>query len=107
MNINGEAIYGTTPWRISKEGPTRVNMEDTEHREKHGFQANFTEKDFWYTRKDYGVYAISFKWLKNNVAQINALNSEEIESAELLGYNKKIKWIKPKIELRMIFKGKG
>jgi alpha-L-fucosidase len=64
MNVNGEAIYGTTPWRISKEGPTSVNMEGTEHREKHGFQANFTEKDFWFTRKDNVVYAIrsgSFK----------------------------------------------
>lgn len=96
MQINGDAIYGTTPWKTSREGPTVLEMAGTEHREKYGFNAEFTDQDFWFTQKGDNLYVIAFRWPKNGQLAIASLAREKIESIELLGSDSEIKWKKNK-----------
>lgn len=54
LRESGEAIYGTRPWKIFGEGPTKI-------REGHfsdGERKGFTHEDVRYTRKGDGVYAV-------------------------------------------------
>jgi alpha-L-fucosidase len=87
LKINSEAIYGTKKWKISKEGPTQINMKSTEDREKHGFKGNFTSEDFWFTSRGKVVYAISLEKPVETIV-IKSLNRSigKIKSAEILGY---------------------
>lgn len=87
LAVNGEAIYGTEKWKVTKEGPTEINMGGTGHREEHGFQANFTTKDFWFTHRDKSIYAISLT-APGTVAQIQSFGTAigPIKQVNLLGH---------------------
>lgn len=86
LKVNGEAVYGTRPWKLNREGPTTVVMAGTTHREKHGFSTTFTTEDFWFTHKDGCVYAISLAQADSSIV-IKSLGSNEtnVSSVELLG----------------------
>jgi alpha-L-fucosidase len=84
LKTNGEAIYGTRPWRVYGEGPTHVtagSFHDTD-------TATYTEQDFRFTTKDKILYAIELAWPSNREAVIHALGnsvgSQKIESVDLL-----------------------
>ncbi len=52
LRVNGEAVYGTRPWRLYGEGPTQI---------KSGFFTDgerkaFTSEDFRFTRKGAAIY---------------------------------------------------
>ena len=92
LGINGEAIYGTTPWMTNGEGPTK--METTggfTEKEK----LTYTPKDFRFTCKGDNLYAICLAW-PGTEASIRTvwerLYPSEIVSIELLGVEKKLKW---------------
>lgn len=87
LAVNGDAIYGSEKWHTTKEGPTELNMGGTSAREKHGWQTEFTPEDFWFTRKDSSLYAISLVSPGEKVT-VKAFNSRvgEIQSVELLGH---------------------
>ena len=102
MQINGEAIYGSTRWRVSKEGPTEINMAGTAYREEHGFQADFTAEDLWFTKKGDHLYVISFEWPDNDKVTINSLNNkDDIENIRLLGSDDMLKWKDNKNQLEV------
>ncbi len=55
LAVNGEAIYGTRPWKIYGEGPTQVvagSFKDTA-------RPPFTAQDIRFTAKDGALYAIA------------------------------------------------
>lgn len=57
MQVNGEGIYGTRPWKTASEGPSSVIIE--------GFREEavpWTIEDFRFTHKDGKVYAFIMKW---------------------------------------------
>ena len=61
LNVNGEAIYGTRPWRTYGEGPTKVaggSFHDTD-------TANYTAEDFRFTTKGDTLYVIGLAWPAN------------------------------------------
>ena len=69
LNVNGEAIYGTRPWRTYGEGPTKVaagSFHDTDTRP-------FTAQDFRFTTKGDVLYAIGLGWPANGEAVIHSL----------------------------------
>jgi alpha-L-fucosidase len=82
---NGEAIFGTRPWRIFGEGPTRppegmLNEQDAKP---------FTAKDVRFTRKGDALYAIFLDWPSGESA-IQSLGGGRlpdavIERVDLLG----------------------
>jgi alpha-L-fucosidase len=87
LRLNGEAIYGTSPWITAHEGPTAIRITDTEQREREGFRASFTASDFWFTQKNDFIYVMALVLPKNGVVNIHALNQNKakVKSVEILG----------------------
>ncbi|GGZ24648.1 alpha-L-fucosidase [Echinicola pacifica] len=95
LEVNGEAIYGTRPWTVFGEGPTRL-PEGGHKIEK--LAINYTEKDIRYVRKsDRLFYAIVMDTpkgeliLKTLSTDIGALNSK-ILNISLLGSEETLSW---------------
>ena len=86
LKINGDAIYGTRPWTVFGEGPTRVaagSFQDTKTQE-------YTAEDFRFTAKDKTLYAIELGWPAAKEIVIHsvtapALKGRQITSVALLG----------------------
>jgi alpha-L-fucosidase len=86
LKINGEAIYGTRPWRIYGEGPTKIiegAFHDTEAQP-------FTERDFRFTTRNDVLYACELGWPSAGVAVIHSftaaqLAGRKVVSVSLLG----------------------
>ena len=86
LKVNGEAIYGTRPWKIYGEGPTKIvegAFHDTEAQP-------FTERDFRFTTKNDALYACELGWPSGGEAVIHSLagaqlDGRKIASASLLG----------------------
>jgi alpha-L-fucosidase len=94
LKVNGEAIYGTTPWKTFGEGPTQVKagaFHDTETKP-------YTAEDFRFTAKGAVVYAIGMACPRDDKATIHSLgwahegSSIPIGSVELLGSTSKVTW---------------
>ncbi len=93
LQLNGDAIYGTRPWRIYGEGPTQVvegSFNDTNTRP-------YTPGDFRFTTKGGILYAIELGWPENPEAVIHTLKTasageQPVESIELLGSDGKLKF---------------
>lgn len=92
LKINGEAIYGSKPWQVSHEGPTKIAMKGTHHRAEGASLFNFTSEDFWFTKKEEIVYAISLNRSSSNKFLIKSFAGKSISYVELLGSNKPVKW---------------
>jgi alpha-L-fucosidase len=94
LKVNGDAIYGTTPWKTFGEGPTQVKagaFHDTETKP-------YTADDFRFTAKGPVVYAIGMACPTDGKATIHSLgwahegSSIPIGSVELLGSTSKVTW---------------
>jgi alpha-L-fucosidase len=89
LALNGEAIYGTEKWQITREGPTVLNFESTEDRAAKGFDVHFTPQDFWFTKKENLLYAISIEKPEENI-NIKSFNTNigKIKTVRILGQGK-------------------
>ena len=87
------SIYGTRPWRVYGEGPTRVKggmFTDTE-------RTDFTGRDIRFTTRGDVLYAIVLAWpgaeaIIRSLSPDLRLYSGEVVSVELLGSNEKLPW---------------
>lgn len=87
LGVNGEAIYGTSRWEISREGPNRLNMKGTHDRAKKGFQNPFTHEDFWFTQKENAVYAICMVNPKSKIViKAFSKNTGKVKTVEIVGH---------------------
>jgi alpha-L-fucosidase len=89
LKTNGEAIYGTRPWKIYGEGPTQVvggSFNDTKR------QA-FTGQDFRFTTNGDALYAVALAW-PGEKARITSLGTAAGKAADvrLLGYRGRLTW---------------
>ena len=94
LDVSGEGIYGTRPWFVAEEGPTKA---------AEGAFAEFnpvvyTEKDIRFTSKGNVVYAFCLDipgdkkiTIKSLGLKVNPLN--KIKKIELLGSTETIKWV--------------
>ncbi len=83
--LNGEAIFGTRPWRTFGEGPTKPPLGHMAE----GEAKPFTPEDLRFTKKADALYAIFLDW-PQSTARIGALGSTAlgnaaIERVDLLG----------------------
>ena len=78
--LNGEAIYGTRPWRVFGEGPTRPKAGHMGE----GKAAPFTSADIRFTAKGGALYAILMDWPEGETT-IASLAGAAIERVQLLG----------------------
>jgi alpha-L-fucosidase len=92
LRVNGDAIYGTRPWKTYGEGPTKVaagSFHDTD-------TAHYTPEDFRFTTKADALYAIGLAWPTNGEAIIRSLaatlGSQSVQSVSLLGSDAKPKF---------------
>ncbi|MDF9796470.1 alpha-L-fucosidase [Catalinimonas alkaloidigena] len=93
LNTNGDAIYGTRPWKIYGEGPTEVA---TGHHTE-GKNQELTANDFRFTTKNGKLYAIAMDWPENGELLITSLaegaeHAEKVSGTKLLGSNDKLQW---------------
>ncbi len=98
MKINGEAVYGTKPWRVAQEGPTVVEEGHfTDKKDK-----VFTAEDIRFTMKGSTLYAIFLRYpgnefvyirsLAENIAQKSPLFNGIIRDISVLGFDEKPVW---------------
>jgi alpha-L-fucosidase len=94
LAVNGEAIYGTRPWKVYGEGPTEVIegcFQDTK-------RAGFTARDIRFTAQGDTLYAIVLGWPESGETVIESLGTDNvlypdaIELVELLGSEEVIQW---------------
>ncbi|MDO4460986.1 MAG: alpha-L-fucosidase [Bacteroidia bacterium] len=89
MKINGEAIYGTRPWRKFGEGPIAESV--IEIKEQGFNEGSYTKagaQEIRFTTKGDILYAIPLGWPENNEITITSIKEEKIKSIQLLGSGK-------------------
>jgi alpha-L-fucosidase len=94
LKINGEAIYGTRPWKTFGEGPTQVvegSFGDTKRKA-------FTGEDIRFTTKVGALYAIDLSWPDNgklvvkSLAKIPGKTQGDVKRVRLLGHSGNLDW---------------
>jgi alpha-L-fucosidase len=93
LNINGEGIYGTRPWKIAGEGPT----ENPDGGFGESKRSDYNDKDFRFTAKGNTVYLFCMDQPKDKKLSIKALSldsdpTKPIRSIRLLGSEEPVKW---------------
>ncbi len=96
LEVNGEAIYGTRPWKVFGEGPTR-HERNTKYGAGELTEKQLTEKDIRFTKKGDILYALVMGWPKDGKVNIKSLGSDsgligKISSVKLLGSASELKW---------------
>ncbi len=93
LRVNGEAIYGSRPWKVYGEGPTRI----VEGEFKDTAGKPFTSRDIRFVTKGDTLYAVALDWPEENLV-VQSLSTnlrlypEEVESVHLLGSAQPLKW---------------
>ena len=92
LAVNGEAIYGTRPWRTYGEGPTKVtagSFHDTD-------TANYAAEDFRFTAKEEVLYAVELAWPSSGETVVHSLAASagdaRVAEVTLLGSNAKLQF---------------
>lgn len=99
LQVNGEAIYGTTCWVTPGEGPTKLDPNKKGFNEQNNLI--YTAQDIRFTVKDNNLYAIVLDWPGEKVLITSlapkgktwtGLYPSEIASITMLGDGKELKW---------------
>lgn len=94
LSTNGEAIYGTGPWKVYGEGPTKVAggaFHDTA-------TEPYSSQDIRFTSKGNTLYAIALAWPENgqltikSLAQGSPYGNISVKTIQLLGSSAPVKW---------------
>ena len=94
LEVNGEAIYGTRPWKVFGEGPTEVvegSFGDTK-------REAFTGEDLRFTRTESALYATALGWPDDGKLTIRTLAEKAVNrpltigSITLLGSDAQLQW---------------
>ena len=87
LKVNGDAVYGTRPWKIYGEGPAKVvggSFNDTK-------ASDYSAEDFRFTVRGANLYAVEMAWPSGPEAVIHSLATEssvakvKVKSVRLLG----------------------
>ena len=92
---NGEAIYGSRPWKIYGEGPSLKDLEAGTHGGIKDVRT-YQEGDFRFTTKDGKLYVFCMEHPLQNI-RVNSLGTSSslfrpVASVRMLGSNKKMQW---------------
>lgn len=107
LDVNGEAIYGTTPWRKYGEGPTQL----VEGQFSDDVAPQFTEHDFRFTMKGDALYVIAMKCSDSGEYCVRALGELDasrqanfhgiIRRVRLLGADADVPWARDEAGLHL------
>ncbi len=93
LDVNGEGIYGTRPWKLSGEGPTE-NLDEHVQFNEYKFKG-YVSRDIRFTTKGDTLYVFAMDVPREaTVVQSLSMNSNNgrIEKIELLGSVDKVMW---------------
>ncbi len=95
LAVNGEAIYGTRPWKMYGEGPTESASGEFKE------QKPYTSKDIRFTTKSDTLYAITLALpAPKETINISSLSSKSsngtIDNVQLIGSDEKLNWSQKK-----------
>ncbi|HVU58609.1 MAG TPA: alpha-L-fucosidase [Puia sp.] len=95
LDVNGEAIYATRPWKVAGEGPTESANGAFADQKK-----PFTAEDIRFTTREGLLYAIALG-VPSGPVRIKSLglSAGKIASVELVGSSTKLRWVQQKDEL--------
>jgi alpha-L-fucosidase len=93
LKTNGEAIYGSRPWLLYGEGPTKVASSalNTDRQE-------FTPEDIRFTTRNGILYAIALGWPASGELRVHTLYrgtpylKGPVCAVQLLGSNERLSW---------------
>lgn len=98
MAENGEAVYGSRPWRIAAEGPTQVE----EGQFTDGKDKVFTAEDFRFTVKGNSLYVFCLHYPESGQVTVRALGEQDashlpkfhgiIKDVAVLGFEEQPVW---------------
>lgn len=98
LRMNGEAIYGTSPWLVAAEGPTQLKKGGSFNEDN---SLSYTPQDIRFTYKNDTLYATVLAW-PGEYARITSLVPKgqtwaglypsEIKSIRMLGSSEPIQW---------------
>lgn len=91
LKVNGEAVYGTTYWTTTSEGPTKIKQSKVGGG-KGAFDQQVTPQHFWFTRKGDVVYVSALKRPEGNTVVIKSLKGLPIQGIEVLGESGIVEW---------------
>ncbi|MFI3247498.1 MAG: alpha-L-fucosidase [Rikenellaceae bacterium] len=100
LKVNGEGIYGSTPWAIYGEGPGYVKYPGHHgHTQLRGAEIEtFSGEDVRYTSKGKDLYAFALGYPEGGRVRFatlgynNKLYPNEIKDVQLLGCSSKVNW---------------
>lgn len=89
MPVNGEAIYGTRPWKVYGEGAAPIK--DGSFNEG---KLKYASTETRFTRKGNTLYLIALGWPEQGKIMVNSLANSvgDIGKISLLGHKGKIRW---------------
>ena len=98
LDINGEGIFGSRPWKIYGEGVVKTaNTGSFKENEK--LQESLSEKDIRFTQKDGTIYTFVLGFPTTETVIVNALGRKSpqmegrrIKRVRMLGCNDKVVW---------------
>jgi alpha-L-fucosidase len=106
LHVNGEAIYGTRPWTVYGEGPTKVaagSFSDTKVKP-------YTAQDIRFTTKNGALYAIALGWPTTGSITIHALGASsgfKVANVAMLGSPDKVNFQQSADGLKLSLPGKA
>ncbi len=91
LDVNGEAIYDTTPWTYAGEGPTRLAKSGAFNED---VKPQYTPQDIRYTAKGDALYAICLAWPgeSTTLGCLKSLRQDEVKSVTMLGSDAPVHW---------------
>ena len=111
LRVNGEAIYGSRPWRIYGEGPTRV----VEGQFSDGIPKDFTPDDIRYTMSGGRLYAIALRCAGDGQYTFPALGLQDashapnfagiLQDVTVLGFDAPCRWTRDEAGLHVRVEG--
>ncbi len=90
FHVNGEAIFGTRPWKIYGEGPFRVSSGAFNES-----KLRYTARDIRFTSKNQSLHAIFLGWPVDNHIVVRSLpkSAGRVRDVRLLGHHYGLKWV--------------
>jgi alpha-L-fucosidase len=107
LKVNGEAIYGTSPWRIFGEGPTHAQ----EGQFTDGAERTYGRDDIRFTVKGSVLYAIALAPPEDGVLKVRALGEKSphfhgiVRRVSVLGFDGSQEW--ERTDEALIIRAKG
>ncbi|MFO1491778.1 MAG: alpha-L-fucosidase [Kiritimatiellia bacterium] len=97
MAVNGDAIFGTRPWKIHGEGPTRLKA--GHFNDSFAFKA----RDIRFTTRGAALYAIALGWPEEGKLTIRSLaKPNDVTSVKLLGHAAPLVWTQTEKGLEIV-----